>query len=160
MVVLQETYPALGRWLACCFCFVKLAWPSPMTRLGLLLALRLRGRTRESLLLESTASRAQLRSSRTLGSLWVISCRQWVACSNGANLSLVVPGRLDSCGCIELATLQKRSSHSCSNSSVEEGLMSKCPRPIGPTYALGPQTDVSILLRRWTKTKEWCFLCK
>jgi hypothetical protein len=23
MVVLQETYLALGRWLACCFCFVS-----------------------------------------------------------------------------------------------------------------------------------------
>ncbi len=61
-------------------------------------------------------------------------------CSDVANLALVVPGRLLLAGLVKLATLQKRSSHVCSNSSVEEGLNSKCPKPTGPTLCPGPLT--------------------
>ncbi len=105
MVVLQGTYLALGRWLACYFCFVSASQLPSSSRCGqsrwpewahfrLIAHVNTPGNRSWSLQHRSANSAA----SRALGSLWGIS-RWWLACSNDANLALVVPGRLLARGC-------------------------------------------------------------
>jgi hypothetical protein len=105
MVVLQETYLALGCWLACCFCFVSTSylplsswcgqsrWPD-WACIRLIAHVGAPGNLSWSLRHWS----ADFSASHALGSLWGISRRWWSAWSNDANLALAVPGRLFACG--------------------------------------------------------------
>ncbi len=156
-VVLQETYPALGRvWLAA---FALLAQASYHQAADVAKANNQTGLTSGSLPTwahQGIALGVYGTAVPTLPrvALWG-PCGSFLAI-NDQHVAMMLTWPWWSLegsllvGCVELATLQKKSYCFSSNSSVGEGLNSKCPRPTTLLYA-------SWVLHAWER-KDVCIL--